>query len=72
MWAPAVGLAANDLRAGEQAQAPAIPRAGEERDGATEVGATYDAAFEGGLGREDFLGVTHDIEQRLGREISPK
>jgi 3-hydroxyisobutyrate dehydrogenase-like beta-hydroxyacid dehydrogenase len=31
---------------------------------------TYDAAVEGGWGREDFSGVTHVIEQRIGRKIS--
>ena len=33
---------------------------------------TYDAAVDGGWGREDFSGVTHVIEQRIGRKISPK
>ena len=33
---------------------------------------TYDAAVEGGWGREDFSGVTHVIEQRIGRKISEK
>jgi 3-hydroxyisobutyrate dehydrogenase-like beta-hydroxyacid dehydrogenase len=32
---------------------------------------TYDAAVEGGWGREDFSGVTHVVEQRIGRKISP-
>jgi 3-hydroxyisobutyrate dehydrogenase len=32
---------------------------------------TYDQAVEGGWGREDFSGVTHVIEQRIGRKISP-
>ena len=31
---------------------------------------TYDAAVEGGWGREDFSGVTHVVEQRMGRKIS--
>jgi 3-hydroxyisobutyrate dehydrogenase len=31
---------------------------------------TYDAAVEAGWGREDFSGVTHVIEQRIGRKIS--
>jgi 3-hydroxyisobutyrate dehydrogenase-like beta-hydroxyacid dehydrogenase len=33
---------------------------------------TYDAAVEGGWGREDFSGVTHVVEQRIGRKISQK
>lgn len=33
---------------------------------------TYDAAVAGGWGREDFSGVTHVIEQRIGRRISQK
>ena len=33
---------------------------------------TYDAAVEGGWGREDFSGVTHVIEQRIGRKISQR
>jgi 3-hydroxyisobutyrate dehydrogenase len=33
---------------------------------------TYDAAVDGGWGREDFSGVTHVIEQRIGRKISQK
>jgi 3-hydroxyisobutyrate dehydrogenase len=33
---------------------------------------TYDAAVEAGWGREDFSGVTHVIEQRIGRKISRK
>jgi 3-hydroxyisobutyrate dehydrogenase len=33
---------------------------------------TYDLAVEAGWGREDFSGVTHVIEQRIGRQISPK
>jgi 3-hydroxyisobutyrate dehydrogenase len=33
---------------------------------------TYDAAVDGGWGREDFSGVTHVVEQRIGRKISPK
>ena len=33
---------------------------------------TYDAAMEGGWGREDFSGVTHVVEQRIGRKISPR
>jgi 3-hydroxyisobutyrate dehydrogenase len=32
---------------------------------------TYDAAVDGGWGREDFSGVTHVIEGRIGRKISP-
>jgi 3-hydroxyisobutyrate dehydrogenase-like beta-hydroxyacid dehydrogenase len=32
---------------------------------------TYDAAVEGGWGREDFSGVTHVVESRIGRKISP-
>jgi 3-hydroxyisobutyrate dehydrogenase len=31
---------------------------------------TYDAAVDGGWGREDFSGVTHVVEQRIGRTIS--
>jgi 3-hydroxyisobutyrate dehydrogenase len=31
---------------------------------------TYDAAVAGGWGREDFSGVTHVVEQRIGRRIS--
>jgi 3-hydroxyisobutyrate dehydrogenase-like beta-hydroxyacid dehydrogenase len=31
---------------------------------------TYDAAVDGGWGREDFSGVTHVIESRIGRKIS--
>jgi 3-hydroxyisobutyrate dehydrogenase len=31
---------------------------------------TYDEAVQGGWGREDFSGVTHVIEQRIGRKIS--
>ncbi|MBI2203651.1 MAG: NAD(P)-dependent oxidoreductase [Candidatus Rokubacteria bacterium] len=31
----------------------------------------YDAAVEGGWGREDFSAVTHVIEQRIGRKLSP-
>ncbi len=31
---------------------------------------TYDAAVDGGWGREDFSGVTHVVEQRIGRKIS--
>jgi len=31
---------------------------------------TYDAAVDGGWGREDFSGVTHVIEQRIGRKLS--
>jgi 3-hydroxyisobutyrate dehydrogenase-like beta-hydroxyacid dehydrogenase len=33
---------------------------------------TYDAAVEAGWGREDFSGVTHVIEERIGRKISKK
>ena len=33
---------------------------------------TYDAAVDGGWGREDFSGVTHVVEQRIGRKISQK
>jgi 3-hydroxyisobutyrate dehydrogenase len=33
---------------------------------------TYDAAVDGGWGREDFSGVTHVIEQRIGRKITQK
>jgi len=33
---------------------------------------TYDAAVEGGWGREDFSAVTHVIEQRIGRKVSRK
>ena len=33
---------------------------------------TYDAAVDGGWGREDFSGVTHVVEQRIGRKISDK
>ena len=33
---------------------------------------TYDAAVEAGWGREDFSGVTHVVEQRIGRKISQK
>jgi 3-hydroxyisobutyrate dehydrogenase len=33
---------------------------------------TYDAAADGGWGREDFSGVTHVIEQRIGRKISQR
>ena len=33
---------------------------------------TYDAAVDGGWGREDFSGVTHVVEQRIGRKISRK
>jgi 3-hydroxyisobutyrate dehydrogenase-like beta-hydroxyacid dehydrogenase len=33
---------------------------------------TYDAAVEGGWGREDFSGVTHVIEGRIGRKITQK
>jgi len=33
---------------------------------------TYDAAVDAGWGREDFSGVTHVIEQRIGRKISQK
>jgi 2-hydroxy-3-oxopropionate reductase len=33
---------------------------------------TYDAAVDGGWGREDFSGVTHVIEQRIGRRISSR
>jgi len=33
---------------------------------------TYDAAVDGGWGREDFSGVTHVIEQRIGRKISSR
>jgi len=31
---------------------------------------TYDAAVDGGWGREDFSGVTHVVEQRIGRKIA--
>lgn len=33
---------------------------------------SYDAAVEGGWGREDFSAVTHVIEQRIGRTLSTK
>jgi len=33
---------------------------------------TYDAAVDGGWGREDFSGVTHVVEQRIGRKISSR
>jgi 3-hydroxyisobutyrate dehydrogenase len=33
---------------------------------------TYDEAVQGGWAREDFSGVTHVIEQRIGRKISEK
>ena len=33
---------------------------------------TYDEAVAGGWGREDFSGVTHIVEQRIGRKISPR
>jgi 2-hydroxy-3-oxopropionate reductase len=33
---------------------------------------TYDAAVEAGWGHEDFSGVTHVVEQRIGRKISQK
>jgi 3-hydroxyisobutyrate dehydrogenase len=33
---------------------------------------TYDAAVDGGWGREDFSGVTHVVEQRIGRRISQR
>ena len=33
---------------------------------------TYDAAVEAGWGREDFSGVTHVLEERIGRKISQK
>jgi len=33
---------------------------------------TYDAAVEAGWGREDFSGVTHVIEQRIGRTLSQR
>ncbi len=32
----------------------------------------YDAAVEGGWGKEDFSAVTHVIEQRIGRKLSQK
>jgi 3-hydroxyisobutyrate dehydrogenase-like beta-hydroxyacid dehydrogenase len=32
----------------------------------------YDAAVEGGWGKEDFSAVTHVIEQRIGRKLSEK
>jgi 3-hydroxyisobutyrate dehydrogenase-like beta-hydroxyacid dehydrogenase len=33
---------------------------------------TYDAAVQGGWGREDFSAVTHVIEQRIGRRLSER
>ena len=33
---------------------------------------TYDEAVDGGWGKEDFSAVTHVIEKRIGRKLSPK
>ena len=49
----------------DQARAAGVPTPMLE-----ETKRTYDAAVDGGWGREDFSGVTHVIEERIGRKIT--
>ena len=51
----------------DQARAASVPTPMLE-----ETKRTYDAAVEAGWGREDFSGVTHVIEGRIGRKISKR
>jgi 3-hydroxyisobutyrate dehydrogenase-like beta-hydroxyacid dehydrogenase len=51
----------------DQARAAGVPAPMLE-----ETKRTYDAAVDGGWGREDFSGVTHVVEQRIGRKITQR